>query len=66
LRKAFKNAASAVGDSLSEGNLRNQDGMKTKTSPNGHFDFYEFECCDLNESFVITKKLIDNEKDRRI
>lgn len=66
LRKSVKNAASTIGDCLSEGELDNQDGMKTETSLNGHFDFYEFEGCDLNESFTITKKLVNDEKDRRI
>ena len=30
LRKAFKNIASTIGDSLSEGKLSNEDGRKTK------------------------------------
>lgn len=57
LRKAFKNANQAVGDSLAEGKLTNEDGLKTTESPNGHFDFYEYENCDLNNSFKITKRL---------
>ena len=62
LRKAFRNISSSIGDSLSEGNLTNDDGMKTATAGNGHFDFYEFENCDLNKSFQITKKLLGNEE----
>lgn len=57
LRKAFKNAWSSIGDSLAQGVLTNDDGVKTKTSGNGHFDFYEYEQCDLNRSFIITKPL---------
>lgn len=57
LRKAFKNAGQAIGDSLAEGKLTNEDGMKTAESLNGHFDFYEYEKCDLNKSFKITKSL---------
>lgn len=57
LRKAFKNAERAIGDSLAEGTLNNEDGQKTANSPNGHFDFYEFENCNLNKSFKITKLL---------
>lgn len=57
LQKAFKNARTSIGDALAEGILTNEDGMKTTTSPNGHFDFYEYESCDLNKSFQITKKL---------
>ena len=57
LRKAFKNADQTIGDSLAEGKLTNEDGLKTIESPNGHFDFYEYENCDLNKSFKITKRL---------
>ena len=62
LLKAFKNAASSIGDSLSEGMLTNEEGKKTSTSANGHFDFYEYEACDLNKTFQITQNLIQ-EKD---
>ena len=62
LRKAFKNAADSIGDSLSEGHLANEDGRKTSTAENGHFDFYEYESCDLNQTFQVTKNLISNEK----
>lgn len=65
LRKAFKNISTSIGDSLAEGALANEDGMKTEASSNGHFDFYEYEACDLNKTFQITKHLIEisNEKD---
>ena len=29
------------------------------TADNGHFDFYEYEACDLNKSFQITKVLME-------
>lgn len=57
LRKAFKHAASYIGDSLAEGILTNDDGMMTTPSTNGHFDFYEYEGCDLNKTFHITRKI---------
>ena len=63
LQKAFRNISNAIGDSLSEGILKNEDGLKTETAENGHFDFYEYEGCDLNDSFQITKQLIGNEED---
>lgn len=63
LRKAFKNATYSIGDSLSEGCLTNEDGRKTSTADNGHFDFYEYEACDLNKSFQITKSLMEELKD---
>ena len=68
LLKAFRNVASSIGDSLSEGVLTNEDGVKTVTGSNGHFDFYEYENCDLNRTFHITKNLIENEDEelRRI
>ena len=66
LQKAFRNISTAIGDSLSEGILSNEDGMKTATTGNGHFDFYEYEGCDLNSSFQITEKLLNDEKDKRI
>ena len=63
LRKAFKNVSNSIGDSLSEGNLTNEDGKKTSNANNGHFDFYEYEACDLNMTFQITKNLIENKND---
>ncbi|MBR0180710.1 MAG: hypothetical protein IJQ04_03485 [Prevotella sp.] len=66
LQKAFKNISATIGDSVSEGILRNDDGQKTESANNGHFDFYEFEGCDLNSSFEITKHLINDENDKRI
>lgn len=64
LRKTFKNIASTIGDSLSEGKLSNEDGRKTKTASNGHFDFYEYEACDLNKTFQITKNLIEKKDEK--
>lgn len=66
LQKAFRNISNAIGNSLSEGILSNDDGMKTETAGNGHFDFYEYEGCDLNCTFRITKKLMNNETDKGI
>ena len=57
LQKTFKNVKNSIGDALAEGILADEDGLKTITSPNGHFDFYEYEQCDLNKSFKITKRL---------
>ena len=62
LRKAFKNVSNSIGDSLSEGHLANEDGRKTSTATNGHFDFYEYESCDLNRTFIITKNLVEEKK----
>lgn len=59
LRKAFKNAQYTIGDSLSEGCLTNEDGRMTTVANNGHFDFYEYEACDLNKTFHISKNLIE-------
>ena len=66
LRKAFRNISTSLGDSLAEGKLSNEDGMKTATSDNGHFDFYEYEGCNLNNTFQITKNLCGNEDDKGI
>lgn len=66
LRKAFKNISATIGDSISEGVLTNEDGMKTESADNGHFDFYEYEGCDLNKSFEITKNLLNDENDKGI
>ena len=62
LRKAFKNVQYSIGDSLSEGCLTNNDGRMTNATTNGHFDFYEYEACDLNKTFQITKKLVEENK----
>ena len=58
LTKAFKKAAASIGDSLAEGVLASDDGKITVIGSNGHFDFYEFEGCDLSKTFKITKRLI--------
>ena len=66
LKKAFKNISTSIGDALTEGILTNDDGRKTETANNGHFDFYEFVGCDLNKTFQITKQLTDNEERKGI
>ena len=66
LKKAFKNIPTSIGDALSEGVLNNDDGRKTETANNGHFDFYEYVGCDLNKTFQITKQLTDNEERKGI
>lgn len=65
LRKAIKNVANSIGDSLSEGLLTDEDGGKTRTAENGHFDFYEYESCDLNKTFQITKCLMEEKIDEK-
>ena len=57
LLKSNPKATLSIGDSLSEGTIENNDGMVTQPSPNGHFDLYEYEVCDLNKTFKITKQL---------
>ena len=64
MSKAFKNISTSIGDSLSEGKLTNEDGLKTSTGNNGHFDFYEYETCDLSKTFLITKYLIETEDEK--
>ena len=49
LKKAFKNISTSIGDALTEGILTNDDGRKTETANNGHFDFYEFVGCDYSQ-----------------
>ena len=66
LKKAFKNISTSIGDALSEGVLKNDDGRKTETANNGHFDFYEYVGCDLNKTFQITKQLTDDEERKGI
>ena len=59
LRKAFKNVALTIGDSLSEGKLANKDGRRIEVGDNGHFDFYEFEGCNLGNTLQKNKNLIE-------
>ena len=66
LKKSFKNISTSIGDALSEGVLTNDDGRKTMTANNSHFDFYEYVGCDLNSTFQITKQLTDNEERKGI
>lgn len=65
LRKAFKNVQHSIGDSLSEGCLRDDDGRMTNAATNGHFDFYEYEACDLNKTFQITQNLMEEKEDAK-
>lgn len=58
LCKSFKRTPKAIGDSLSGGSLRNEDGMVTKPDTNsGHFDLYESTTCDLSKTFKIIEQL---------
>ena len=66
LQKAFRNISKTIGDALSEGMLRNEDGKKTASADNGHFDFYEYKSCDLNITFHITKQIVSNEGNKGI
>jgi hypothetical protein len=65
LRKAFKNVQHSIGDTLSEGCLRDDDGRMTNAATNGHFDFYEYETCDLNKTFQITQNLMEEKEDAK-
>ena len=65
LCKAFKNIQYTIGDSLSEGCLTNDDGLMTSVANNGHFDFYEYETCDLNKTFQITQNLMEEQEDEK-
>ena len=65
LRKAFRNVHYSIGDSLSEGRLANEDGRMTSVATNGHFDFYEYETCDLNKTFQIAKSLMEEKNDEK-
>ena len=51
-------------DTLLALGCQNEDGRKAKTASNGHFDFYEYETCDLNKTFQITKNLIENKDEK--
>lgn len=58
LSSSFKRISSAIGDSLANGCITNEDGMITSEDKTSHFDLYEFENCNLNKTFNITKSLI--------
>lgn len=58
LCRSFKRTPKAIGDSLSGGTLRNEDGMVTKPdNSSGHFDLYESTTCNLSETFKIIEQL---------
>jgi hypothetical protein len=65
LRKAFKNVQHSIGDPLSEGCLRDEDGRMTNAAANGHFDFYEYENCDLNNTFLITQNFMEEQENEK-
>lgn len=53
LCKSFKKAPLIIGDTLSSGLLQPSDGMITKIeSSSGHYDLYESEECNLNETLT--------------
>lgn len=66
LQKAFRNISNSIGDSLAEGKLTNDYGLKTASGNNGHFDFYEYEGCDLNRTFQITKTIYGDDNNKGI
>jgi len=43
LCRSFRNAPASLGDTIVSGMLTNEDGLKTMSGKNGHFDFYEYE-----------------------
>ena len=57
LRKHCKNIEKSIGDSLSSGVLHSTDGMITEVDSNGHFDLFEFEACNLCDTFNVIKQL---------
>lgn len=58
LCKSFKKTPKVIGDSLSSGSLRDEDGMETTPDTNsGHFDLYESTICDLSKTFKIIEQL---------
>lgn len=55
----FRNIKLIIGDSVSHGNLTNEDGLISRISPsNGHFDLYEFKECDLAQKFTLLGKIL--------
>lgn len=58
LCESFPRTPITIGDSLSGGELHNEDGMITSPERNtGRFDLYESETCDLNKSFKLIERL---------
>ncbi len=61
LCKSFKRTPKAIGDSLSGGTLRNEEGLVTTPDKiSGHFDLYESTVCDLNKTFKFIETLWKN------
>ncbi|MDD6002480.1 MAG: hypothetical protein PUC50_09875 [Bacteroidales bacterium] len=58
LCKINKKMPLTLGNALSSGHLHNSDGMISAIEPHTrHFDFYEYESCNLSQSFTIKRKL---------
>lgn len=58
LRASFKQIQHAIGDSLAEGIIANEDGRITiEDSSTSHFDLYESKTCDLGKTFSKISKL---------
>ncbi len=59
LCKTRKKISLVLGDALSFGHLNDTDGMISNVDlDTRHFDFYEFENCDLSNTFSIKRILI--------
>lgn len=58
LCESFPRTPITIGDSLSGGELHDEDGrISMPDRDTGHFDLYESETCDLNESFKLIERL---------
>lgn len=58
LKASFKQIQQAIGDSLAEGSIMNEDGRITaEDAGTSHFDLYESISCDLNKTFTKITKL---------
>lgn len=59
LKHSFKMIAKTIGDALSEGTIRDVDGLLAEEAvATSHFDFYEFDTCSPADIFSLKYKFV--------
>lgn len=58
LKKSIPQIGKTVGDSLFGGYITESDGMVTSPNEDTHFNLFESDTCDLNQTFIYLKSLL--------
>lgn len=58
LQKTVVNIKKLFGDHIAEGFLTSNDGLITKSSQNGHFDFHEYTTSNVQSKFTLVLSIL--------